>query len=96
MNTNRRILLSKGQQVWPPHCSPKQTGAPNKEPGALNSCSGFVMVFFLMLADKPQSQSMVIPDVFLGFIFLFLIVEKKGWSQGGSWRRGEEGNSKQS
>lgn len=75
---NRGILLSMRQQVWPPHCSPKQRGTPNKEPGALNSCSGSVMVPSLMLAEKPQSQSMVIPDVFLGFIFLFLIVEKKG------------------
>lgn len=89
---NRGILLSKRQQVWLPHCSPKQREAPNKEPDALNSCFGSVMVLFLMLADKPQSQSMVIPDVFLGFIFLLLIVEKKGEGV----RRELWGDSKQS
>lgn len=59
------LLLSKNWQVWPPCCSPKQRGTPNKEPGALNSCSGSFIVPLLVRADKPQSQSMVVPGVYL-------------------------------
>lgn len=68
MNTNRGNLLSKGQQVWPRHCSPKQTGAPNKEPGAcilVLVCNGFLPGVGRQATKSEHGDTRRVPGVYL-------------------------------